>query len=233
MRRMINPLYIYIGLALAVLGGLAANAHDRWENRSRSIKQTAAVVGSQIVQDPTASQGSGVVHLPAGPGAAPELATGVPATPQEPSASTSTTKGSTGSFSPSTTASPAAPVAAAASGDQDKALTEISMTQQMLAKVQSVLSMTYPLGDEAAQAIQEVAAQAIQEVRDSSAAVRKELASARDQLNDIQQTITARWSPRVGGNAPPERATPIPTTPQESSASPPKAEGSTGSVSPS
>ena len=228
---MINPLYIYIGLATAVLGGLVANSHDRWENRSRSIKQTGTAVDSQIVQDPTASQGSGVVHLPAGPGAALELVTAVPATPQEPSASTPTAQ-ATGSVSTSTAASPAAPAPAAAPGDQDRALTEISTTQKMLAKAQSVLSMTTRLGDEAAQALQKVAAQALQEVKDRSAAVRKDLAAARDQLYDIQQKITARRSPRVGGNATPELAPAVPATPQEPSALTPTA-NATGSVPPS
>jgi hypothetical protein len=115
------------------------------------------------------------------------------------------------------------------SEDQDKSLTEIST------KAQSALSMIIRLRDEAAQAFQEV--------RDRSAAVRKNLAGARDQLDDIQQKITsgnaelsiinkrletARLretqekrkgdaSPRVEGNATPELATAVPTTPQQPS----------------
>ena len=134
---MINPLYIYIGLALGVLGGLVANSHDRWGNQSRSIRETGTAVVSQTVQEPTTSQGSGVAHLPAGPGAGPELATAVPTTPQEPSASTPT---ATGSVPPNTAASPAAPAPVAAPPDQDGALTEFNTTQQMLATAQSALT---------------------------------------------------------------------------------------------
>jgi hypothetical protein len=69
------------------------------------------------------------------------------------------------------------------SEDQEKALTEANATQQKLATAQSALSATTRLRDEAAQALQEV--------RDRSAAVKKDLAAARDQLDDVQQKITA------------------------------------------
>ena len=70
------------------------------------------------------------------------------------------------------------------SEDQEKALTEAKATQQKLATAQSALSATTRLRDEAAQALQEV--------RDRSAGVKKDLAAARDQLDDIPQQITAR-----------------------------------------
>jgi chromosome segregation ATPase len=63
-------------------------------------------------------------------------------------------------------------------------LTEAKATQQKLATAQSALSATTRLRDEAAQTLQEVG--------DSSAAVKKDLAAARDQLDDVQQKITAR-----------------------------------------
>ena len=72
------------------------------------------------------------------------------------------------------------------SEDQEKALTEGNATQQKLVTAQSALSATTRLRDEAAQALQEV--------RDRSAAVRKDLAAARDQLDDVQQKITAHNS---------------------------------------
>lgn len=70
------------------------------------------------------------------------------------------------------------------SNSQATALTEVNETQQKLATAQSALSATTRLRDEAAQALQEV--------RDRSAGVKKDLAAARDQLDDIQQKITAR-----------------------------------------
>ena len=70
------------------------------------------------------------------------------------------------------------------SENQEKALTEVNATQQKLATAQSALSATTRLRDEAVQALQEV--------RGRSAGVKKDLAAARDQLDDIQQKITAR-----------------------------------------
>ncbi len=70
------------------------------------------------------------------------------------------------------------------SEDQGKTLTAANETQQKLATAQSALSATTRLRDEAAQALQEV--------RDRSTGVKKDLAAARDQLDDIQQKITAR-----------------------------------------
>jgi hypothetical protein len=70
------------------------------------------------------------------------------------------------------------------SNSQANALTEVNETQQKLATAQSALSATTRLRDEAAQALQEV--------RDRSAGVKKDLAAARDQLDDTQQKITAR-----------------------------------------
>src|SRR3954470_22827109 len=64
--------------------------------------------------------------------------------------------------------------------DQDNALAQVNAAQQKLGTVQSALSVSTRLRDEAAEALQEVRAR--------SAQVRKELALASNQLDDIQQT---------------------------------------------
>jgi hypothetical protein len=63
-------------------------------------------------------------------------------------------------------------------------LSEVKIAEQKLATVQSALNTTVRLRDESAQALQEV--------RERSAGVRKDLAAARDQLEDIEQNITIR-----------------------------------------
>jgi predicted nucleic acid-binding Zn-ribbon protein len=70
--------------------------------------------------------------------------------------------------------------------EQDNVLAQVNAAQQKLATVQSALSVTTRLRDEGAEALQEVQAR--------SAQVRKELALASNQLDDIQQTIAIRNS---------------------------------------
>jgi hypothetical protein len=135
------------------------------------------------------------------------------------------------------------------SGDQQKSLTEVKAAQQHLATTQSALSATIRLRDEAAQSLQEV--------RDKSAGARKDLAAARDELDDTEQKITARnaeltiiskrldtarlrksqenrkanaSSPTVA-TATPEMATTVTTIPKESAAPTPPTKAS-GSASP-
>ena len=125
-------------------------------------------------------------------------------------------------------------------------LTEVkAAAQQQLATTQSALSATTRLRDEAAQSLQEV--------RDRSAGARKDLAAARDKLDDTEQKITARnaeltiiskrldtarlresqenrkanaSSPAVA-TATPEMATTVTTIPESAAPTPPtKASGS-------
>jgi hypothetical protein len=70
--------------------------------------------------------------------------------------------------------------------EQDKILAQGNAAQQRLATVQSALSVTTRLRDEAAEALQEV--------QTRSAQVRKELALASNKLDDIEQTIAIRNS---------------------------------------
>ena len=103
-------------------------------------------------------------------------------TPQKPLSSAPTAETSNG-VSSKAAASHAAPAPTPATRDQDRNLTQTSTTQQQLAKAQSALSMTTKLRDEAAQALQEV--------RDKSVAAKKDLAEARNQLDDLQRKITS------------------------------------------
>jgi hypothetical protein len=104
---MVNPLYIYVGLAAASLGGLVAVSHDRWEHWPKPVEE---VVGKVGVESPP---------QPEQPKTAPATVSTAPA-PAAP-ASTSATPSVTTAPPPSAAApsaaapSPAAPSAAAPS----------------------------------------------------------------------------------------------------------------------
>jgi hypothetical protein len=86
----------------------------------------------------------------------------------------------------------------AADRDQQQAATQVEAMQKKLATVKSALAMTTRLRDEAAQALAEI--------RSRSAGVKKDLSAARDQLNAVEQQITARNSELLSMSKQPDTA---------------------------
>src|SRR5262245_16459027 len=75
---MVNPLYIYVGLAAASLGGLVALSHDRWEHWPKSAELAVGVVGTAAPAQPQPAAPEAAAPAPA-PAPAPSASAAPPA----------------------------------------------------------------------------------------------------------------------------------------------------------
>ena len=84
---MVNPLYIYVGLAAASLGGLMALSHERWEHWPNSAEQVVGKVGTAAPVQPDPVAPSAPVPAPsvsAAASSAPASGGAAPAAPAAP-----------------------------------------------------------------------------------------------------------------------------------------------------
>src|SRR5262245_13946660 len=79
---MVNPLYIYVGLAAASLGGLVAVSHERWDHWPKSAEQVVGKVETAVPVQPKSATPEAAAPAPSA------AATGIstPAAPPGPSA---------------------------------------------------------------------------------------------------------------------------------------------------
>jgi nucleoid-associated protein YgaU len=84
---MVNPLYIYVGLAAASLGGLMALSHERWEHWPNSAEQVVGKVGTAAPGQPEPASPSPPAPAPSASAPAPSAPASGAATPAAPAAS--------------------------------------------------------------------------------------------------------------------------------------------------